>query len=421
MAGKGARWVGGVVVLGALLGLIFAAYSTSDYAAHLDRQIHQIHCSFIPGAAADSAEANPCKTALFSPYSAIFRQSYWGGIPISTFALGTFGFFVGFGAFVALAGARAPRRALQFLGTVGFLPFLASLVMFTISATQLHAFCKVCVGVYASSTLVAISGAVAWWTLRREKDAAHAPTQPSETASQPIAMPMPRPVGSMGVAITWLAALGASALLPPLVYVSSLPDYKPLMTSCGKLTLPTEPHNALIKVPTTHPIKPVTLFEDPLCPTCKAFHERMVTEGAFENLDVTLSLFPLDNECNWMLDRPLHPGACVLSKAIVCGKDKSRAMLEWSYAEQDDLREAGKSGTKQLREKIAQKWGKDIEACIDDVQTTAKLNQQLHYAANNHVPVSTPQMFLGETRLCDEDTDLGLPYTLAQLAPEALK
>jgi hypothetical protein len=29
-------------------------------------------------------------------------------------------------------------------------------------------------------------------------------------------------------------------------------------------------------------------------------------------------------------------------------------------------------------------------------------------------------MFLGDRRICDEDTDLGLRYTFAQLAPEVL-
>lgn len=420
MRGNRAKWAGGLALAGAILGLIFAAYSTSDYAAHLDRQIHQIHCSFIPGAPVDSADTNACKTALFSPYSAILRQTYWGGVPISLFALGAFAFFIGFGAFVLLGAKRAPRRALQFLGTIGMTPLCASLVMFTISATQLHAFCKVCVGIYFSSALLALSGVLAWLVLRDEGRIAHAPTQPQELAGAPLVNPT-RPTGSLSLAAAWVCGLGISALLPALVYVSALPDYKPLMTSCGKLAITTEPHGALLKIPTSHPIKPVTLFEDPLCPTCKGFHERMVSEGVFENLDVTLSLFPLDNECNWMLDRALHPGACVLSKAILCGKDKARAMLEWSYAQQDDLREAGKTGTKALREKITAKWGNDVDACIDDVQTTAKLNQHLHYAANNHVPVSTPQMFLGETRLCDEDTDLGLPYTLAQLAPEVLK
>jgi hypothetical protein len=29
-------------------------------------------------------------------------------------------------------------------------------------------------------------------------------------------------------------------------------------------------------------------------------------------------------------------------------------------------------------------------------------------------------MFVGETRLCDEDTDMGLSYTLRRLAPATL-
>jgi hypothetical protein len=30
-------------------------------------------------------------------------------------------------------------------------------------------------------------------------------------------------------------------------------------------------------------------------------------------------------------------------------------------------------------------------------------------------------MYLGKRRVCDEDTDLGLRFTLSQLAPEVLK
>ena len=41
--------------------------------------------------------------------------------------------------------------------------------------------------------------------------------------------------------------------------------------------------------------------------------------------------------------------------------------------------------------------------------------------SENNIPVSTPQMYLGKRRVCDEDTDLGLRFTLAQLAPEVLK
>ena len=41
-----------VVLLGALAGLVFAGVSTYDFVQHLDRQVHSLHCSFIPGAGA---------------------------------------------------------------------------------------------------------------------------------------------------------------------------------------------------------------------------------------------------------------------------------------------------------------------------------------------------------------------------------
>ncbi|HEY1955031.1 MAG TPA: vitamin K epoxide reductase family protein [Polyangiaceae bacterium] len=401
------RWVAGLCLAGSVLGVIFAAYSTGDYMAHLDRQVHAVHCSFIPGANVSSDEGNPCKAALFSPFSAIFRQSFWGGIPISLGALGCFCFFVGLGLYLALAPSRAPRRSLELLGVTGFAPLGASLVMFVISLTQLHAFCKVCVGIYFSSALVALSAIGAWRALALERKDGSA-----------------RPRGKPLVLAAGVGAFAIASLLPALVYASSLPDYRPYLTSCGALAQKTEPHDALVKIPTTQPKRKVLLFEDPLCPTCKAFHERLVSEGIIERLDITLSLFPLDTECNWMLDRSLHPGACVLSKAVICGKDRARAVLEWAYANQEDLRPLGKQGDAALKAAIVKQFGADVGACIDDKATGVRLNQELQFAASNHIPVSTPQMYMLEQdklgRVCDEDTDLGLKYAMGQLAPEVL-
>ena len=420
--GRAVRVAGGLALAGAILGLVFAAYSTSDYAAHLDRQVHAIHCSFIPGADVSSDEGNPCKAALFSPYSAVFRQAYWGGIPISLGALGCFCFFLGLGLYLALAPGRAPKRAVQLLGVAGFAPIAASLVMFTISATQLHAFCKVCVGIYFSSALVAGAAVMAWRALALEKAKAESP---------------PRPLGKMPMLAGGIVAFGVASLLPALVYASSLPDYRPYLSKCGTLAQPTEAHNALLKIPTSNPKREVLFFEDPLCPTCKAFHERLVGEGLLERFDVTISLFPLDTDCNWMLDRSLHPGACVLSKAVLCGKDRSRAILEWSYENQEELRPLGKQGGTALKDRITRQFGADVGACIDDKATTTRLNQHLHFASNNHIPISTPQMYMassggppraagatnaapGLMRVCDEDTDLGMRYAMGQLAPEVL-
>jgi len=121
-----------------------------------------------------------------------------------------------------------------------------------------------------------------------------------------------------------------------------------------------------------------------------------------------------------MLTAPLHPGACTLSKAVICGGDQARQVLEWAYDQQDDLVKVAKGGDAELRRVIAKRWGAAASTCLDAPATKLKLNQQLHFAADNSIPVSTPQMYLGDRKVCDEDTDLGLRYTLTQLAPEVV-
>ena len=82
------------------------------------------------------------------------------------------------------------------------------------------------------------------------------------------------------------------------------------------------------------------------------------------------------------------------------------------------LLRAGKAGEPTLREVIRQRWGNDILKCMDTKDTTVRLNNHLHFAAENSVPVSTPQVYLGNRRVCDEDTDIGLRFTLKKFAPE---
>ena len=53
--------------------------------------------------------------------------------------------------------------------------------------------------------------------------------------------------------------------------------------------------------------------------------------------------------------------------------------------------------------------------CIGTPAVAARLNRALHFAVQNELPVLTPQVYVGGTRLCDEDTDLGLDYVLARL------
>lgn len=395
MNGAAIRLPAFIALFACLLGLIFAYNSTADYASHLDRQLHDLHCSFIPGVGTTS-EAEPCRAAMYSPYSALLKEKYWGGIPISLFALGAFTFFAGFALYLALAGSRAPKSAVAFFTAVSLTPLLVSLGMLVISVTQLGTICKTCAGIYAASFLLAVGGIWVFIASRRVVTEESNPLLP----------------------LAWLSCLAAVTLAPAVVYAATMPDHTKYLTECGVLKQPKEKHDALVKMRTTASRQPATLFEDPLCPTCKAFHERLVAEGLFDKLDVQLALFPLDDSCNWMLDRPLHPGACTVSKAVLCGGPEARRVMEWAYEEQDYLLRAGKAGEPTLREVIRQRWGDDILKCIDRNETTVRLNNHLHFAAENAIPVSTPQVYLGMRRVCDEDTDIGLRFTLKKFAPE---
>ncbi|HVW26520.1 MAG TPA: vitamin K epoxide reductase family protein [Polyangiaceae bacterium] len=412
------RLSGLVALVASLLGLLFSSYSTFDYAQHLDRRLHDIHCSIIPGApVTDSADA--CRAAMYSPYSALFKEKYWGGIPISLFAVGAFTFLAAFALYLALAGDKAPRKAVLTFGVLSLAPLGASLVMLTISITKLGTFCLVCVGVYISSFLLAGAAIFGVASLRK-------PTAAPAHRGSPYDHP-PDPYGGARPDVgwvfppVWLVAFGFFSLMPAVVYASTMPDHRPYLGNCGGLKVADESGNTLIHIVSPRSTQPTILFEDPLCPTCKAFHERLVAEDVYDKLNVQLSLFPLDSDCNWMLSEPLHPGACLVARAVICGGNQARQVLEWSYENQEDLTKAGKAGPQQLRAAISQRWGAQTLQCMDAKQTLQQLNRMLHFAADNNIPVSTPQMYFGTKRFCDEDTDIGLRYTLAQLSPEVLK
>ncbi|APR86310.1 Hypothetical protein A7982_11659 [Minicystis rosea] len=428
MSGVRERWPAALALLAALLGLTFGSLSSLDYIQHLDRQVHDVHCSYVPGLTAAQGADNACRAAMYSPYAALFRDRFWGGVPISLFAVGAFGFFTAFALYMLLAGRAAPKKAIIFLGVFGVSPLLVSILMATITALRLGHFCKTCVGIYISSTLLAIaciSGLVS--DLRTPPIARRAvpPTFPGtadaeSTVRDPETFEQKwgRPSGGIALIPAWALALGLFSAIPGLLYVSALPSYTSYISACGKLEKPAESEKALLHIATPGAKQPATLFADPLCPTCKAFHQRLVSEGMLDKLDLTLVLFPLDSDCNWMLDRPVHPGSCLVTKAIMCSEHRALQVLEWAYDRQDAILDGAKAGAGlvNVRAMIRDRWP-GLDTCIDSKDTKLRLDRTLRYIVQNHLPVSTPQMFLGETRLCDEDTDMGLAYTMRKLAP----
>ncbi len=420
MSGAPRRWPSIVALVASLLGLTFGSLSTIDYSTHLDRQVHGIHCSFIPGMAVDSGGESACRAAMYSPFAALFRDKYWGGVPISLFAVGAFAFFAAFALYLVVAGPLAPRKATKFFGIISFSPLLASALMFAISAIELGQFCKTCVGIYISSALLTIAGIGVIVEGNRKGPVVVSGDKPQSSEAK-VATNKPAvaiPEGAMWLVPVWLVALGIFAVTPALLYISALPSYSNYIADCGKLAKTGEDNAALLHIKPAGATQHATLFVDPLCPTCKGFHKRLIAEKVIDQLDMTLVLFPLDNECNWMLDRALHPGSCLVSKAVLCADRRALDVLEWAYDNQEKILEGAKAsaGLVNVRAMIREKWS-NLDTCIDSKETKVRLDAMLRYIVDNKLPVSTPQLFLGDTRLCDEDSDIGLAFTLRKLAP----
>ena len=52
-------------------------------------------------------------------------------------------------------------------------------------------------------------------------------------------------------------------------------------------------------------------------------------------LDMKVLVFPLDADCNWLLGgRSMHPGACVLAKAVLCAEGRGNCTGE-AHAQDD--------------------------------------------------------------------------------------
>src|SRR4051812_8519600 len=74
----------------------------------------------------------------------------------------------------------------------------------------------------------------------------------------------------------------------------------------------------------------------------------------------------------------------------------------------------------QLREKIETTFP-NVKGCLGSTLVKNKLTKSLRWAVANGIQVLTPQLFVGNARMCDEDSDLGLEFTLSKMLSPAGK
>lgn len=400
------------VGLAALCGFVFASFATYDFAQHLDREVHAIHCSFVPGlGAADATGSSGCQVTMMSPYSSVLRTAMWGGLPISLPAMGTFAFLLFWTLQIGLSKKQHDPKVTGFLALAFGLPAVMSVIMAVISFVTLGAACKLCIGIYASSAIGLLS-AVLMWREAVAEDAdygahydhdgthEHEPVYDDDEATPPL----------------WLVfALGVAFVAgPTLAYVVAAPNHHDEVASCGALDWPDDTYKVM--VPLGGGAKGVSAVEllDPLCPSCRAFEERYGASGLADRFARRALLFPLDNTCNWMVGSAVHPGACAVSEAVLCAGDQAPAVIGWAFAHQDEIKDAAAKDAKAAAAMASAAFPK-LRNCIGSASVRTRLNKSLRWAVKNQVKVLTPQFYVEGVKLCEQDIDLGLDYALATM------
>lgn len=372
--------------------MFFSGFSTWDFVTHLDRDVHDVHCSFIPGVLeSDSSASSGCHVTLMSPYSSVFRAAIWGGIPIALGGLAVFSFLLFRGLDLALNRREDDKRATTFLLLATLLPVLTSLGMGYLSMVQLGAACKLCIGIYISS-VVAFGAA---FGIR-----AQGVGEDMDGFGREFGLSFAEGVGFV--------------LVPALLYAALAPDYSKYVGTCGTLLKPEDTNQVLLPIGQQVSGKTTIEVFDPLCPACKGFEGRLAASGMAGELKRSALMFPLDNTCNWMVSNTLHPGACMVSEAVLCADAKADNVIVWAFEHQDELRAAAAKNPDAAKDLVTGAFP-ELKACIGSPAVKSRLNKSLRFAVANQLPVLTPQLYVENTKLCDADTDLGLDYALSRL------
>jgi uncharacterized membrane protein len=398
-----------VAAIAAICGFTFAAVSTHDFVQHLDRQVHGLHCSFLPGLdQTDVSGSSGCHVTLMSPYSSVMRESVWGGIPVSLPAMAVFAFLGALAIALIALGRQREVRATGFALAAWGLPVLTSIGMGYLSLATLGAACKLCIGIYASSGVGFLATLGAFLTARGLRKARAQPAGAADATVKDPSPPVHEPLGiAFGIGVVFV-------LVPVGVYAASAPDFSRYVGACGTLADGSDPHDVLIPIGTQ--LNPVPVIEvlDPLCPACKGFEARFAASSIEARASRRVLLFPLDDTCNWMIDHALHPGACAISEAVLCAEGEADRVIEWAFENQEAITSATREDPGAAA-RMARSRFPALASCIGSPRVQARLNQSLRWAVQNQLPVLTPQVYVGDARLCDADTDLGMDFALSRL------
>jgi protein-disulfide isomerase len=107
----------------------------------------------------------------------------------------------------------------------------------------------------------------------------------------------------------------------------------------------------------------VIVYGDFLCPDCRFLYQQLKRlEREFDGkLNLAFQFFPLDAQCNHVVDKDSHPGACELSYIAAHDPRKFRQIHDEIF---EQFRAAR---SPQWRQELAKKYG--VEDALDDPKT----------------------------------------------------
>jgi protein-disulfide isomerase len=245
-----------------------------------------------------------CDRVATSEYSVVL------GIPVAIWGI------LGLAVAAALAAMGLARRKPHpawpagLLVVVAAMAVAASVALAIVSEFLIGSFCVVC----AASWTIAVLLLVAAWRAARTAGVGAA-------LRADLGVLRAHPGRTAGLAVAGLAALAIVAAAYPRYW--DKPAEPPRQAAGGTA-------NASAKAAATPASSPgetvVVEFSDYLCPFCAEAHADVQRRVAGRtDVKIVHRHFPLDPACNPLVKRAIHPGACGLAKAGICGEAQGRA------------------------------------------------------------------------------------------------
>jgi len=272
-----------------------------------------------------------CTQAYLSPYGSLF------GVPVAI--LGA----IWFAAVLALLLA-APRGTPAFRENVGAYIFALSTVGLAIvlylayaSFFILKSVCLLCAGTYVAVIgLFIVSGAASTVPMRRLPSRVARDLRALAASPLAIAIALVLVAGAVSL-VAWFPRDGqpapAAAAGPGAQPEQAQPDFEPLWKAAPRedIGVPNDGAKVLI-----------VKFNDYQCPACRQAHE--MYSGLIKELQakhpgqiksITMD-YPLEPECNFNVQRELHPAACEAAAAVRMARPigKAEEVEDWLYSNQ---------------------------------------------------------------------------------------